>query len=87
MVEVARSIYRNLVGRGFRALYDEEGSIGRRYARSDEIGIPFAVTVDHQTLEDNTVTVRDRDTTMQVRVKINELEKYLVEKIGLDFLI
>lgn len=63
----ARSLYRILRAR-FPATYDESGSIGRRYARVDEIGVPYAVTVDHTTLEDGTVTVRDRDTTEQVRV-------------------
>lgn len=55
--------------------YDESGSIGRRYARADEIGIPFCVTIDHQTLEDGTVTVRDRNTTKQERVNIKELKE------------
>jgi len=77
MISIARSIYRDLVKRGFRVLYDEEGSIGRRYARVDEIGVPYAVTVDHETLEDNTVTVRNRDTTQQVRVDIDRLSDYI----------
>jgi len=84
MVEIAKSIYKRLVARGFRAVYDDDGSIGRRYARADEIGIPFAITVDHQTLEDNTVTIRDRDTTEQIRIEISSIEKYLVEKLGLE---
>ena len=53
--------------------FDSSGSIGRRYARADEIGIPICITVDHQSLEDDTVTVRTRDTGQQVRVKISEL--------------
>ncbi|MFZ3076978.1 MAG: glycine--tRNA ligase [Candidatus Aenigmatarchaeota archaeon] len=57
--------------------YDESGSIGRRYARADEIGIPFCVTIDHQTLEDGTVTIRERDTTKQERVKIEKLKEIL----------
>jgi glycyl-tRNA synthetase len=77
MIDIAKSIYRDLVKRGFRVLYDEEGSIGKRYARVDEIGVPYAVTVDYQTLEDNTVTVRDRDTTQQIRININKLPEYL----------
>jgi glycyl-tRNA synthetase len=87
MVEIARSIHKLLVELGFRSIYDEEGSIGRRYARADEIGIPYTITVDYQTLEDNTVTVRDRDTTQQVRVKIEELGKYLASKFKLDQLL
>ncbi|AFL66063.1 glycine--tRNA ligase [Desulfurococcus amylolyticus] len=82
IVEIARNIYRRLIARGFRVIYDDDGSIGRRYARVDEIGIPYAVTVDYQTLEDDTVTVRDRDSTLQERVKIDELEKYLLMKYG-----
>ena len=48
--------------------YDQAGSIGRRYRRQDEVGTPFGVTIDHQTMEDDTVTLRDRDTTQQERV-------------------
>lgn len=59
----------------FACQYDEKDSIGRRYRRQDAIGTPYCVTVDHQTLKDNTVTVRDRDTMMQKRVTINEIEK------------
>ena len=58
---------------GIVSTYDSSGSIGRRYARADEIGIPFCITVDHQSLEDSTVTVRQRDTGEQTRVPINEL--------------
>jgi glycyl-tRNA synthetase len=61
--------------------YDETGSIGKRYRRQDEIGTPFCVTVDHQTLEDDTVTVRDRDSMEQIRLSIDELESYLVNEI------
>ncbi len=62
--------------------YDEGGSVGRRYRRMDEVGTPFSVTVDSQTMVDDTVTVRDRDTMEQVRVKIAELKNYLLESIG-----
>ena len=58
---------------GLQSEYDEGGSIGKRYRRQDEIGTPFAVTVDHQTLEDRTVTVRDRDTLTQERIAIDTL--------------
>ena len=58
---------------GFSIFYDDSGSIGRRYRRMDEIGTPVSITVDHKTLEDKTVTIRDRDTMQQVRVKISEL--------------
>ncbi|RLF16452.1 MAG: glycine--tRNA ligase [Thermoprotei archaeon] len=75
--EVAKRIYSQLASAGFRVEYDDSGSIGRRYARVDEIGVPVAVTVDHQTLSDDTVTVRDRDTWSQVRVKVEELPSKL----------
>ena len=61
--------------------YDEAGSIGKRYRRQDEIGTPYCITVDFDTLEDECVTVRDRDTMEQVRIKIDELEKFIDEKI------
>lgn len=61
--------------------YDEAGSIGKRYRREDEIGTPYCVTVDFDTETDNSVTIRDRDTMEQVRVNIDELEKWLDEKI------
>lgn len=65
----------------FMCDYDETGSIGKRYRRQDEIGTPFCVTVDFDTLEDNTVTVRDRDTMEQVRLKISALRKYIEKKL------
>ena len=66
-----------LVRNGFVVIYDDTGSIGRRYARADEIGVPAAFTVDYQTLEDETVTMRDRDTWRQVRVKVKEAPEAL----------
>ena len=62
--------------------YDEAGSIGKRYRREDEIGTPYCVTIDFDTLEDESVTIRDRDTMEQVRVKIDELETWIEEKIA-----
>ena len=70
--EVAREVYQSLRAR-VSAEYDEGGAIGRRYRRQDEIGTPFAVTIDHQTLEDDTVTLRDRDSLSQERVPVTEL--------------
>lgn len=61
--------------------YDEAGSIGKRYRREDEIGTPFCITVDFDTIEDNTVTVRDRDTMQQVRMPIDELRAYIESKL------
>jgi glycyl-tRNA synthetase len=70
--ELAREIYRDLRERVY-AEYDEGGAIGRRYRRQDEIGTPWAVTVDHQSLEDRTVTLRDRDSLTQERIAVDEL--------------
>ena len=78
--EKAKEIYGNL-SKKFMCDYDEAGSIGKRYRRQDEIGTPFCVTVDFQTLEDNTVTIRDRDTMKQIRLSINELENYIQKAI------
>ena len=78
--EKAEEVYENL-SKKFMCDYDEAGSIGKRYRREDEIGTPFCVTIDFETEDDNSVTIRDRDTMEQVRVKIDELEKWLEEKI------
>jgi glycyl-tRNA synthetase len=71
----------------FNVSYDKSGSIGRRYARNDEIGTPMCITIDEETQKNNSVTIRDRDTTMQIRVKISEL-KSIIEKVinGKDLL-
>jgi glycyl-tRNA synthetase len=81
MPAVARDIYRALK-RHWNVYYDEGGSVGRRYRRQDESGTPFCVTVDGQTLEDDTVTVRDRDTTQQDRVAIADLVSFVQERIA-----
>jgi glycyl-tRNA synthetase len=65
----------------FAVFYDQAGSIGRRYRRQDEVGTPFGLTVDHQTMQDNTVTLRDRDTLEQVRIPIDRLIPELVNRI------
>jgi len=80
MPELARRIYDGLRGR-FNAFYDDGGSIGRRYRRQDEAGTPFGITIDGQSTQDQTVTVRDRDTLLQVRVAADGLEAYLEEKL------
>ncbi len=77
--EKAKKIYRMLIDEGFTAEYDESGSIGRRYARADEIGTPLGITVDYQTLKDDSVTIRDRDSWKQVRTSIKDLPKLLHE--------
>lgn len=82
--EVAKEIVSMLRGR-MQVEYDEGGSIGKRYRRQDEIGTPWGVTVDHQTLEDRTVTVRDRDSLAQERVAIDELPALLTEKLAAEW--
>mgnify|MGYP000389058723 CR=1 FL=1 len=72
--ELAFQVYERLRNSGLRVEYDDSGSIGRRYVRADEIGVPIAVTVDYQSLNDNTVTLRDRDTWRQVRVGIKDID-------------
>ena len=71
LIHIAQEIDQDLRNAGIATFYDEGGTIGRRYARMDEVGTPFCITVDHDTLEDNTVTIRDRDTTKQIRIKID----------------
>jgi glycyl-tRNA synthetase len=81
LVKIAVDIDKKLRGAGISTYYDDGGSIGRRYARMDEIGTPFCITVDHDTLKDNCVTVRDRDTTKQIRKKIEDLVEHIKTKI------
>lgn len=78
--EKAESLYADLC-RKFQCAYDESGSIGKRYRRSDAIGTPFCITVDDETLENNIVTVRNRDTMEQIKLNIEELEDYISSKI------
>lgn len=76
----SREIYENLK-KSFVVEYDDSGSIGKSYRRQDEIGTPLCVTIDFDSLEDGEVTVRDRDTMKQERIKIEELERYIAEKV------
>ncbi len=78
--ELAKKIYKNL-NKYYHVEYDNTGSIGKRYRRQDEIGTPYAITVDFDSLEDGKVTVRDRDTMDQDRIEIENLETYLREKL------
>ncbi|MFZ5955585.1 MAG: glycine--tRNA ligase [Nanoarchaeota archaeon] len=80
LVKISKEIYGQLKEK-FNVVYDDSGSIGRRYARNDEIGTFLCITVDSQTLKDNTVTIRDRDTTKQDRVKIEDLKKIISQMI------
>ncbi len=78
--EEAAKVY-DMLRRDFMVDFDDSGSIGKRYRRQDEIGTPFCLTFDFDSLEDGAVTVRDRDTMEQVRVKIGELQAYISEKV------
>jgi len=81
LIKIAIDIDNKLRKAGINTYYDEGGSIGRRYARMDEVGTPYCITVDFDTIKDNTVTIRNRDTTDQIREKIDSLECFFKEKI------
>ncbi len=79
--EKAKEVYKTL-SKQFMCTYDEAGSIGKRYRRQDEIGTPYCVTIDFDSVNDNTVTLRDRDSMEQIRLNINELGSYVANKIA-----
>ena len=70
-----------------RCFYEDKDAIGRRYRRQDAIGTPYCVTVDHQTLQDNTVTIRDRDSMKQRRVRIEEVRGQMIEACSINNLL
>lgn len=74
---LSKEIYEDLIDEDLNVYYDRSGTVGRRYARQDEIGTPYCITVDYDSLEDKKVTIRDRDTTKQVRISIDELSQIL----------
>ena len=78
--DVALPIYEEL-SKYFMVEYDASGSIGKRYRREDEIGTPFSICVDFDTAEDNTVTIRDRDTMEQVRIPVSEVKSYIEQRL------
>ena len=78
--EKAKEVYAKL-SKYFMCTYDEAGSIGKRYRRQDEIGTPLCITIDFDTLDNDTVTVRDRDTMSQIRLPIDELVEYIEKAI------
>ncbi|HRY62815.1 MAG TPA: His/Gly/Thr/Pro-type tRNA ligase C-terminal domain-containing protein, partial [Candidatus Paceibacterota bacterium] len=82
LVEKARDIWKNLKAVVPQIMFDDNGNVGKRYRRQDEIGTPFCITVDFDTLENDTVTVRDRDTGAQERVAVKELNNYILSKIS-----
>jgi glycyl-tRNA synthetase len=81
LVEMARGLRKDLQGAGLRAIYDDTGAIGKLYRRQDEIGTPWCLTVDHQSLTDQTVTIRDRDTMQQERVSVANLAYSLMSRM------
>lgn len=81
LVELARKIYKDLK-KDFFVVWDDRGNIGKRYYSQDEIGTPFCITIDFESLEKEDVTVRDRDSMKQIRVKIKELREFLAEKLN-----
>ncbi|OGN01017.1 MAG: glycine--tRNA ligase [Candidatus Yanofskybacteria bacterium RIFCSPHIGHO2_02_FULL_41_29] len=84
LIEKARRILKDLKRTGLNVAWDDRGNIGKRYYSQDEIGTPYCITVDFQTLEDDTVTVRDRDTAKQERLPIGELSKFIQKVLLLD---
>ena len=86
MPEIAEKIVHDLKF-DFNCQYDDKDSIGRRYRRQDAIGTPYCITIDHQTLEDNTVTIRYRDSMEQERVRIDKLKDIIKEKVTIQKLI
>jgi glycyl-tRNA synthetase len=79
---LAREIAGNIQQLGILAEYDDSGAIGRRYRRQDEIGTPFAITIDYDSLDDRTVTLRDRDSMKQVRLPINRVPELVRDLIA-----
>ena len=81
--EKAKELYHTLI-KEFNCYYEEKDSIGKRYRRQDAIGTPFCVTVDHETLENNTVTIRDRDTMSQERINMEDLNNIIKKKLSFN---
>lgn len=82
--EIARSIIDELKW-DFNVTYDEKDAVGRRYRRQDAAGTPFCITVDHQTKEDNKVTIRHRDTMVQKRVNITDLREIILQEVDMRY--
>jgi glycyl-tRNA synthetase len=80
MPELARKIEADL-RQHFRVFYDDSGAVGRRYRRQDEVGTPYCVTVDSQSLEDQTVTIRERDSMKQDRIALANIRSYIAERL------
>jgi glycyl-tRNA synthetase len=81
MPDRAQQIHADLRKRGIPSFYDEAGAIGRRYRRQDEAGTPYCITIDGETMEQGTVTIRDRDTMEQTRISQDTIVSYLEERL------
>ena len=81
LIDKARAIY-NILYTRYSCVWDDRGNIGKRYFAQDEIGTPWCITVDFDTLKDDAVTVRDRDTAKQERIGVGKLEEWIGEKLG-----
>jgi glycyl-tRNA synthetase len=79
--QIAKDIY-NTLKLEFNVTYDEKDAVGRRYRRQDAIGTPYCITVDHQTKDDNTITIRERDSMQQDRISLTDIEKYIKDKVS-----
>jgi glycyl-tRNA synthetase len=82
LLKIAKNLYREIVETGIAVEYDESGTIGRRYRRQDEIGTPWCVTIDFDSLKDKKATIRDRDTLKQERVKISKIKENITDKLN-----
>jgi len=81
MPEVAAKVYHEFREAGVNATFDQQGAIGRRYRRQDEIGTPFCITIDGQTAQDQTVTLRDRDSLKQERIALNQITEEVQKRL------
>ena len=81
--EKAKEVYA-MLSKEFMCDYDDAGSIGKRYRRQDEIGTPFCVTIDFDTLDNNTVTIRDRDSMGQIRMPVDQLAEYVASRTNFN---
>ncbi|MCX7725637.1 MAG: His/Gly/Thr/Pro-type tRNA ligase C-terminal domain-containing protein, partial [Chitinispirillaceae bacterium] len=81
MPEKAENIYSDLLRNSIKSFYDHNSSIGRRYARQDEAGTPYCITIDSQTLQDDTVTIRERDTKEQIRISSSKIVEFIKDKL------
>jgi glycyl-tRNA synthetase len=82
LVEKARIVYGELKAEFGRVMWDDNGNIGKRYRRQDEIGTPYCIVIDFDTLTDDAVTIRDRDTGIQERISVSKIVEYIKDKLN-----